>query len=88
VAQPESLGSDVLQGFGVTGTQLQRFIGPEEVGGTAESWYSEDLKAVLLSKTADPRVGETTSTLTDINRADPDQTPFQGPPDYKVRPGN
>jgi hypothetical protein len=43
---------------------------------------------VLLSKTADPRVGETTSTLTDIDRAEPDRTLFQVPADYKVRTGN
>jgi hypothetical protein len=51
---------------------------------TRETWYSPDLKLVIESTQTDPRFGETTYTLTNIQRNDPDPSLFQVPAGYKV----
>ena len=55
-----------------------------------ERWYSSDLQTVVMTKRSDPRMGETTFTLTNILRSEPDASLFQVPSDYTVvagRPG-
>jgi hypothetical protein len=49
-----------------------------------ETWYSADLKTVVLSKRSDPRMGETVTRLSNVSRAEPPATLFQVPADYKV----
>jgi hypothetical protein len=51
---------------------------------TRETWYSSDLKLVLQSAQDDPRFGETTYSLTNIQRNEPDPTLFQVPAGYKA----
>jgi hypothetical protein len=50
----------------------------------SESWYSAELQMVVLSKRSDPRSGESTFRLTNINRGEPSRTLFDVPSDYKV----
>jgi hypothetical protein len=38
-----------------------------------------------MSKTSDPRMGETTYRLTNILRAEPDPTLFEVPPEYTIQ---
>jgi len=50
-----------------------------------EQWRSPDLQLSVLSKHADPRMGETVYSLTNISRAEPSPTLFQVPPEYTVQ---
>ncbi len=52
---------------------------------TTETWYSPELKGLVMSKTDDPRMGETTYKLTDIQRSEPAASLFQVPDDYTVK---
>ena len=51
---------------------------------TRETWYSPELQFVVQSTQNDPRFGQTTYTLTNIQRGEPDVTLFQIPADYKI----
>jgi hypothetical protein len=51
---------------------------------TEESWMSPELKVVILHQTNDPRSGEQTQKLTNIDRSEPDPSLFQPPPDYTI----
>jgi hypothetical protein len=59
--------------------------GPAEaLTTTREEWYSPQLKLVIQSTQNDPRFGQTTYTLDDIQQGPPDEALFQVPPDYKI----
>jgi len=87
----DSLGSDVIAGLNVEGTRLTRVLAPGEAGNeqsiqvTTEAWYSSELQTAVMTKTTDPRVGETDYKLTDIQRGEPDRSLFQIPADYAVQ---
>jgi hypothetical protein len=49
-----------------------------------ETWMSSDLKTVVLSKSSDPRFGDSTTKLTNIVMAEPDPALFQVPSDYSI----
>ena len=51
---------------------------------TRETWYSSDFKLVIQSTQTDPRFGETTYTLTNIQQSEPDPTLFRIPAGYEV----
>ena len=51
---------------------------------TRETWQSPDLKVVILTKTNDPRSGESTFEIRNLSRSEPDASLFQPPPDYSV----
>lgn len=86
----ESLGSKTIEGTSATGTKTTTTIPAGAIGNdkdlviTRETWYSADLKVVVQSTQSDPRFGETTYTLTNIQRSEPDQSMFQVPPGYTV----
>ena len=90
------LGTQTVEGVPAQGTRITRTIPAGAVGNeqpiviTTETWYSPDLKVLVLSKTTDPRMGETTYKLTDIQRSEPPANLFQVPDDYTVKdqPGN
>ena len=52
---------------------------------TTETWYSPDLKVLAMSKSNDPRIGETTYKLTDLVRGEPDPSLFNIPADYTLK---
>lgn len=87
------LGTQVMDGLTVQGKQITRTIPAGQVGNekplqsVTEIWYSEDLKTIVMSKTTDPRGGQTTYQLTNISRAEPDAALFQVPAGYKVTEG-
>jgi hypothetical protein len=51
----------------------------------SERWYSSELQQVVMSKHTDPRFGESTYRLTDINRSEPAHSLFEVPSDYTVK---
>jgi hypothetical protein len=87
----ESLGKRVIEGVEVEGTRVAITIPAGEIGNTRpieiidETWYSPELQTVVMSKHRDPRSGETTYRLTNINRSEPDRSLFEVPADYTVR---
>jgi hypothetical protein len=49
-----------------------------------ESWISPDLKLPVLWKNSDPRMGESTMRLQNINRSEPDPALFGVPAGYQI----
>jgi hypothetical protein len=49
-----------------------------------EYWYSEDLRLNMLAIHRDPRTGETTTTVTQVSRREPDPAIFEIPAGYKI----
>ena len=88
-----SLGTQTINGVLAEGTRYTRTIPAGAIGNekpiviTSERWYSSDLQMVVLSKRDDPRMGETVTQLTNIQRNEPDPSLFQVPPDYKLKQG-
>ena len=88
--QSESLGTQVIEGVKAEGTRVSETIPAGQIGNDqpiqilTERWYSPELQLVVMSKRSDPRVGETTFRLTNINRAEPAATLFQVPTDYTL----
>ena len=50
-----------------------------------ETWYSPEIQTVLMSRSVDPRTGETVYKLTDVQRQEPAHSMFEVPADYTVR---
>jgi hypothetical protein len=48
----------------------------------SERWYSPELQTEVKSVHSDPRMGQTTHTLTNVSRAEPDISLFKVPSDY------
>jgi len=89
----EDLGTQVMQSVSVQGKRVTRVIpagregNEKEIDIVSETWYSPDLHVVLMSKTSDPRFGESVYQLNAISRAEPDPTLFVVPSDYAVKEG-
>lgn len=91
--QKESLGERNIEGVRAEGTRSTMTIPAGEIGNeqpinvVSERWYSPELQVVVMTKHADPRFGETTYRLTNINRSEPARTLFEVPSDYTVKEG-
>jgi hypothetical protein len=87
----ESLGSKNIEGLLVQGTRVTRTVPTGAVGNqnpihvTSERWYSPDLKLNLLVKNNNPQASQTTTTLSNIRREEPDAALFQVPADYTIQ---
>jgi hypothetical protein len=86
------LGSKDFPGAGAaSGKSITHTIPAGEIGNaqpivsTNEIWYSPDLQIVVLSKHSDPRMGESTHTLSNIQRGEPNPSLFQVPSGYSVQ---
>jgi hypothetical protein len=92
-ATTEDLGTQVIQGVNATGTRITRTVAAGAAGNdraiqvVTETWYSADLQMVVMSKTSDPRFGESVYQLTNITRAEPDASMFAVPSGYTVMQG-
>lgn len=92
-SKTESLGKQVIEGVEVEGVRSVITIPEGRIGNDrpleiiSERWDSPELQTVVLSKHNDPRFGETVYRLTNINRAEPAQTLFEVPADYKIEEG-
>lgn len=89
----DDLGTQVMDGLSVQGKRRTRTIPAAQAGSAkdiqvvTETWYSADLQMVVMSKTSDPRFGDSLYQLTNINRAEPDASLFTVPADYQVQQG-
>jgi len=85
----EDLGEQSIEGVSAKGTRTITTIPAGAIGNERpietiyEKWYSDELQMVVFSKSSDPRFGEQTYRLTNINRSEPDPALFQPPPGYK-----
>jgi len=86
----EQLGSQTMEGVAVTGVRTTRTIPAGQIGNerpisiVTEVWTSPDLQTIVSSKRSDPRMGEQTYRLTNIQRGEPDPSLFTVPPDFKI----
>jgi hypothetical protein len=89
----EDLGTQTVAGVSAQGTRITRTIPAGQIGNekpitiVSEHWYSNDLQTLVMSKRSDPRFGETTYTLANIQRSEPNAALFAVPPDYTVEEG-
>jgi hypothetical protein len=87
----EDLGTQTINGVVARGTRSTMTIPVGKMGNDRpiqvvnESWFSDDLQMVVKSVNNDPRFGETTYELTNIERSAPAASLFQIPSDYKVQ---
>jgi len=89
----DQLGTKTILGLTAQGTRVTRTIPAGQIGNAkainvvTERWVSTDLQIPLLTSHTDPMMGTMTSTVTGVNRAEPDASLFQVPSDYKVEAG-
>lgn len=89
--QRESLGTKIIEGLEAEGTRTTMTIPAEQVGAERdiividERWHSPELGVDLLTKHSDPRMGETTYRLTNIQRGEQPLTLFEPPADFEVQ---
>lgn len=90
-ATAEQLGSRTIAGVNVIGTRTKTIIPAGTIGNSSdiaivrETWFSPDLRMVMESTQTDPRFGQTTYSVTDLDQADPNKGLFQVPPGYTVQ---
>jgi hypothetical protein len=88
---PESLGEQTIEGVVAEGKRTTTTIPAGAMGNqrpittVTEEWFSRDLQVIVLSTTKDPRMGETTYRLTNMQRAEPPAALFTLPADYTVK---
>lgn len=88
--KPESLGTKMIKGIEVEGTRTVTTIAAGAIGNEKpieivnERWYSKELDLIIYSRFYDPRYGEQTYRLKNINRSEPDRSLFTIPSDYKI----
>jgi hypothetical protein len=89
----ENLGKQNIEGVEAEGTRTTVTIAAGEIGNerpieiVSERWYSAQLQLVVMTRHSDPRTGETTYKLTNINRAEPAKSLFEVPSDYTIKEG-
>jgi hypothetical protein len=92
-AKTEDLGTQAIQGVSAQGKRITRAIpagkegNEKEIDIVIETWYSPDLQVVVMSKTSDPRFGDSLYQLNAITRTEPDPALFAVPSDYTVKEG-
>jgi len=85
----EDLGTRKMEGVDVHGIRDTQTIPAEANSGKQvtvvdEYWYSDELRLNMLAIHKDPRTGEQTTTVTQVDRREPDPAIFVIPPGYKV----
>lgn len=89
----EQLGKQIIEGVEAEGTRTTVTIPAGEIGNeraieiVSERWYSPDLQLVVMTRNSDPRTGETTYKLTNINRTEPAKSLFEVPSDFTIKEG-
>ena len=89
----EDLGKQIIEGIEAEGTRTTVTIPAGEIGNerpieiVSERWYSPELQLVVMTRHSDPRSGETTYKLTNVNRSEPAKTLFEVPADYTIKSG-
>jgi hypothetical protein len=87
----ETLGSKVVEGVVADGRRTTTTIPAGAVGNeraitiVAEEWTSPELQVLVLTEHKDPRGGDSSYRLLNVNRAEPSPTLFDVPSDYTIR---
>ncbi len=87
----EDLGTQTISGVSAQGTRYTRVIPAGQIGNANaitvvnEQWYSPELQLVVKIMRNDPRLGQVTYTLTNIQRTEPAASLFSVPSDYTVK---
>jgi hypothetical protein len=88
--QMEKLGQKSVSGIFAEGTRTTRVIpiglegNDREIRVVTEQWVSPDLKIVVARSLDDPRYGQSTMEVSELQRGDPEAALFQVPADYKM----
>lgn len=89
-SRTESLGKQNIGGVEAEGTKTTVTIPAGEIGNerpieiVSERWYSPELQIVVMSRHTDPRFGENTYRLNNIDRSEPARSLFEVPAGYKI----
>ncbi|HYM22439.1 MAG TPA: hypothetical protein VEU08_04510 [Vicinamibacterales bacterium] len=87
----ETLPSRVIEGVLADGKRTTTTIPAGAIGNereltiVVEEWTSPDLQVLVLTQHKDPRSGDSTYRLTNVNRAEPAASLFEVPSDYTIR---
>ena len=87
----QDLGKQIIEGVEAEGSRTTITIPAGEIGNerpieiVSEQWYSPELQLVVMTRASDPRSGETTYKLTNINRSEPVKALFEVPSDYTIK---
>ncbi len=85
------LGTQVISGVTATGKSFTHTVPAGSMGNaqaivsTSETWTSTELQIPVLAKRTDPRFGQSTYSLTNIQRTEPVASLFQVPSDYTIK---
>ncbi len=88
-AKEEDLGTRTIAGVPVHGVRETQTIPADASGSgkemriTDEYWYSSELRLNLMITHNDPRVGSSSTAVTQLTRTDPDPLLFGVPADYQ-----
>jgi hypothetical protein len=91
--QVQDLGTQQVNGISAQGKRTTVTIPANTFGNqlpivmVTENWYSPDLQIVVQSKRDDPRFGESTFSVENIQKGEPPADLFQVPSDYTVQAG-
>lgn len=92
-ARKESLGKQNIGGVEAEGTRSTITIPAGEIGNerpieiVSERWYSPDLQIVVMTRHIDPRFGENSYRLGNIDRSEPARSLFEVPAGYTIKEG-
>jgi uncharacterized protein YdeI (BOF family) len=87
----EDIGTQIIEGIPAEGKRhtitwpVGSMGNDRPIVEITEYWTSPDLKEVILRKSEDPRYGERTHKLVNIDRSEPDSSLFEPPPGYTVK---
>ena len=90
----EDLGPQTINGILAQGTRYTRTIPAGRFGNAnpilivSEQWYSPDLQIIVKSTRSDPRFGQTTYTLINVQRSEPAPSLFAVPSEYSITQAN
>jgi len=86
----KDLGKKTIEGLECVGTQTTTTIPAGKIGNerpiviVSESWYSSAIEATVQSSTTDPRFGQTSYQLQNVQVGEQQRDLFEAPADYKV----
>ncbi len=92
-SRTESLGKQNIGGVEAEGTKTTVTIPAGEIGNerpieiVSERWYSLELQAVVMTRHIDPRFGENSYRLANIDRTEPARSLFEVPAGYRIEEG-
>jgi hypothetical protein len=87
----EKLPARQIEGVMAEGVRTTRTIPAGAIGNeqpiaiVTEEWRSPELQVLVMTRTSDPRTGESTYKLLGVQRSEPNASWFEVPGDYTVR---